>query len=232
VMVDDLVTKGVEDPYRMLTARSEHRLLLRHDNADERLTPLAIELGIATDERRRRFEEKWSKIDRGVEQLESVHVSPAHEAVFEGMGLNPPKGKQSVFELMKRPEIDLQRCLEIAEAIGLRIELEQDPKVLEQVELRGRYAGYLQKQQRLAENQQRLDDLKIPDEWDYHAVNGLSFETREKLTRLRPNTVGQASRVPGVRPTDIALLIGHLRGKLRSKAPGLPETPVSTISGT
>jgi len=233
VMVDDLVTKGVEDPYRMLTARSEHRLLLRHDNADERLTPLAIELGIATGKRRRRFEEKWEKIDRGVEQLESVHVSPAHEAVFETLGLSAPKGKQSIFELMKRPEIDLQKCLEIAAAIGLEIDLPQDPKVLEQVELRGRYAGYLQKQQRLAENQQRLDDLKIPDEWDYHAVNGLSFETREKLTRLRPNTVGQASRVPGVRPTDIALLIGHLRGKLRSKiGNGASAIPVSTIPGT
>ncbi len=232
VMVDDLVTKGVEDPYRMLTARSEHRLLLRHDNADERLTPLAIELGIATDARRKRFEEKWEKIERGVELLESAYVSPAHEAVFEGMGLAAPKGKQSVFDLMKRPEIDLQKCLEIAAAIGLEVELDQNPKVLEQVELRGRYAGYLVKQQRLADNQQRLDDLKIPDGWDYHSVNGLSFETREKLTRLRPNTVGQASRVPGVRPTDIALLIGHLRGKLRSKVPVLSETVVSTISGT
>lgn len=218
VMVDDLTTKGVEDPYRMLTARAEHRLLLRHDNADERLTPLSREVGLCDDARWARFEAKQEVIQQGLFALEAHSVSNADEVVFDGLGLVAPKQKTSLFDLMRRPEIGLSRVEEIASAMSIELGLPPKGEARDQIELQALYSGYVVQQQRMALKAQKLDELRIPNDWDYEKVNSLSFESREKLGRIRPTTVGQASRIPGVRPTDIALLIGYLRGQVGGKA--------------
>jgi tRNA uridine 5-carboxymethylaminomethyl modification enzyme len=211
VMVDDLVTKGVEDPYRMLTARAEHRLMLRHDNADQRMTPVAREVGLCDDRRWRRFSEKLEKIDRGLDVLQRSSLTAVHNPVLEAGGDVPVQGRVTLFELMRRPEVTLDRVLEIAARCGLDVSLPDDADVRAQVELSAMYQGYLEQQQKQADRARKLEEMRIPDVWDYHRMGGLSHESREKLTRVRPTTVGQASRVPGVRPSDIALLIGHLR---------------------
>lgn len=214
VMVDDLTTKGVEDPYRMLTARAEHRLLLRHDNADERLTPLSRSVGLCSDARWERFEAKRETIQKGLFSLENHFVSAADEKVFEAEGLVPPKQKTSLFELMRRPEIDLPMCEKIASRMEIELGIPASGEAREQIALHALYSGYVVQQKRMAAKAQKLDGLRIPADWDYDALNGLSYESREKMSRIRPTTVGQASRIPGVRPTDIALLIGHLQGRV------------------
>jgi len=214
VMIDDLVTKGVEDPYRMLTARAEHRLLLRHDNADQRLTPIGQEIGLVESKRWERFCEKQEKIARGMASLENVFVNETHNPVFADLGLSPVKQKISIFDLMKRPEIDLPVALDIAARCGLQTWLPDDEKAKEQIELAAMYDGYLKQQARQAVQARKLEEMRIPAGFEYADLKGLSYESREKLSRIKPLTVGQASRVPGVRPSDIALLIGYLKGAL------------------
>lgn len=219
VMIDDLVTKGVDDPYRMLTARAEHRLLLRHDNADQRLTPLAIELGLASDRRRERFEQKMDTIERGREFLESHFVSERDNPLLESMEFRRVKTKSSYFDLLKRPEVDLRDISRLA--AKMHVDDSPLPKVgspgsiehsaREQLEVAAVYHGYLRRQQEEAENARKLESLEIPADFDYQAMKGLSYESVEKLSRVRPATIGQASRIPGIRQSDLALLIGHVR---------------------
>jgi len=228
VMVDDLVTKGVEDPYRMLTARAEHRLLLRHDNADRRLTPLAIELGLASPERIRRFEAKCEAIASGKELLAERYVFERDNDTLTTFDTPPVKGKASLLELIRRPAMTLEKIEQIADALqldltGLPASAQTDrdhgrPDVAarRQIEIEAIYGGYLNRQTEEAEQQRKLEHLPIPPGYDFASVRGLSYESTEKLSRVRPLTVGQASRIPGVRPSDIALLIGHLQGKLKS----------------
>ncbi|HEY3780786.1 MAG TPA: tRNA uridine-5-carboxymethylaminomethyl(34) synthesis enzyme MnmG [Fimbriimonadaceae bacterium] len=225
VMLDDLVTKGVDDPYRMLTARAEHRLLLRHDNADQRLTPISHAIGLCSEERWQRFSEKMERLGIAYQALESALVSPAHNETFERLEFVLLKNKINLFDLVKRPEVSLVDAIRLAGVLGLDLSSSQDltegepdmlgKQVREQIEIAAKYDGYLQIQQRSADQARRLDALKIPVSLDYEAMKGISYETIEKLTRVKPATIGQASRVPGVRPTDIALLIGHLSGGRR-----------------
>ena len=218
VMIDDLVTKGVEDPYRMLTARAEHRLLLRHDNADQRLTPIARQVGLCSEERWRRFGRKLDGIVAGKESLSNTYIYPIHNATLSQSGTAEVPGKLSLFDLLKRPEMNLSRALDLAKRCGLEIEISNDPQVFEQLELAGSYDGYIQKQEKLADQSKRLEEMWIPNTFSFMDMNGLSYESKEKLTRIRPTTVGQASRIPGVRPSDIALLIGHLRVNRKQNA--------------
>lgn len=211
VMVDDLTTKGVEDPYRMLTARAEHRLLLRHDNADLRLTPLAVSLGLASLERQRLWEAKQIAISAALVSLESVVIHPGHNGLLEEMGQTPVNNRTSLAQLMQRPGLGLQDADALAARLGLSLSLPNAADARYQVELETKYAGYIAMQSRTAERQRKLDDLKIPPHFGFDGLAGMSLESKEKLSRIRPHTVGQASRVPGVRPSDIALLIGHLR---------------------
>ena len=212
VMVDDLVTKGVDDPYRMLTARAEHRLLLRHDNADARLTPIARDLGLCDETRWTRFCEKQTEIERGMEELITKSVTPADNDTLDAIGTARVDIRVSLFDMLKRPEIRLSTLEAISDACSLGLSLPAETCAREQIELSGMYDGYIQRQRKMADQSARLDSLKIPSGYDYHSLGGLSYESREKMTRVQPQTVGQASRIPGVRPSDIALLIGHLRG--------------------
>jgi tRNA uridine 5-carboxymethylaminomethyl modification enzyme len=224
VMIDDLVTKGVEDPYRMLTARAEHRLLLRHDNADLRLTPLAVEVGLACDLRKERFNQKVELIDRGRESLQNTFVFQAHNPLLKERGIDPVRNKASAWQLMKRPDFPLARAEEIVEVIGDELNLPEpstspgsvEKSAREQLGIQAIYDGYLQKQQMEADLASSLEDKPIPEDFSFDSIQGLSYESREKLNRIQPRTLGQASRIPGVRPTDIALLIGWLRSKTRA----------------
>jgi tRNA uridine 5-carboxymethylaminomethyl modification enzyme len=208
VMIDDLTTKGVDDPYRMLTGRSEHRLLLRSDNADARLTPKAKELGLASEERIRLWETKREAIERGQAWMENTYVTTVANDRLTERGSAPVAGRASLFDLCRRPELRLEGALAVYAQAN---PVSNDPEVRTQIELAALYDGYWQRQQRTAEESRRLDTMRIPDHWDYKALTALSAESREKLARVRPATIGQASRVPGVRASDIAVLIGFLR---------------------
>lgn len=248
VMVDDLVTKGVDDPYRMLTARAEHRLLLRHDNADARLTPLAIELGLASVERQERFERKSALVAKGLSYLRDTYVTEPQNDELAAVGIAPVRGRASLFELLRRPEVTLESVLAVAVSTerhpprpisgvdgGSRWPAAQEVgppwgsvenTARQQIEITAVYDGYLQRQEDEARRASELDGMRIPVALDYRALKGLSYESVEKLGRVRPTTVGQASRIPGVRPADIALLIGHLRVKGRgSRVTGQEECP-------
>jgi tRNA uridine 5-carboxymethylaminomethyl modification enzyme len=211
VMIDDLVVKGVDDPYRMLTARAEHRLLLRHDNADARLTPLSRSVGLCDERRWERFCEKTDLVEKGLAAMGEARVSRAQAAEFERREVVPPSQKVSMLELLRRPDISLSLALEIAEACGISIEMSPRADVREQVELAGIYGGYLERQRKAVARARRLDSMAIPNTMDFQTIRGLSHESREKLTRVRPRTIGQMSRIPGVRMSDVALLIGHIR---------------------
>lgn len=221
VMIDDLVTKGVDDPYRMLTARAEHRLVLRHDNADQRLTPLSIELGIASEGRTERFLRKMDLLSTSRADLDTHYVFQAENERLADLEIGPIKNKASYFDLLKRPNMSskfLVTALEHIDHPTAPIKRLNDPEhgrlgqeVIEQLEIQAIYDGYLKRQEDEIEASTRLESLTIPIGFDYTSFKGLSYESTEKLTRVQPATIGQASRIPGVRPSDIALLIGHLR---------------------
>jgi tRNA uridine 5-carboxymethylaminomethyl modification enzyme len=219
VMIDDLTSKGVEDPYRMLTARAEHRLLLRHDNADQRLTPIARECGLCTDERWERLQRKQAATTEAREAMEGQHIFESDSALVEAHGAGRVRNKASLWELLKRPDLTLDHVRQIAESATLSTQaLPQDDapggigtQVREQLEIAATYDGYLAKQAEEADRISQLEAMPIPKGFDYAGLNGLSYESNEKLARIAPGTIGQASRVPGVRPSDVALLIGHLR---------------------
>ncbi len=220
VMIDDLVTKGVEDPYRMLTARAEHRLVLRHDNADQRLTPIAERLGLASELRLRRLEKKNEIISQTISQMESRYLTEAVNGTLADYEVSPIRNRASHFDLLKRPHVTLDLLEVLLRALGestdhIPAKCLERPGDLhhlsrEQVEINAVYSGYLKRQSDEVELARKMDAFLIPEAFEYEGKS-LSYETVEKLSRIRPTTVGQASRIPGVRPADIALLIGHLR---------------------
>lgn len=221
VMIDDLVTKGVEDPYRMLTARAEHRLVLRHDNADLRLTPIAMKIGLASAKRIERFEQKVEKIAAGQRWLDETSVTPPQNATLAARGLAEVGERVSFGQLLSRPTVNLTVLESIAEELGMSTEAlppadaapsTTSNQAREQLEIAAIYGGYLKRQEDEIHQTSRLEELEIPKDFDYESLKGISYESKEKLSRIRPTTVGQASRVPGVRPSDIALLIGWIRG--------------------
>lgn len=205
-LIDDLVTKGTNEPYRMMTSRSEYRLLLRQDNADARLTPLGYEIGLISRERYEGFLEKQQKIDREVERLWSVNVTPKKaNPIIEKYGSTPIKTGIKLAELIRRPELGYDILAPIDEA---RPELPRS--VCEQAEILIKYEGYIQKQISAAEHMKKLDGKKIPQDISYDDVYGLRAEARQKLSKVRPETLGQASRISGVSPADITVLMIHL----------------------
>lgn len=213
VLIDDLVTKGTNEPYRLLTSRAEHRLVLRHDNADLRLTDLGYEAGLISEERYQRFVGKKAKIEREIDRLNEVTVKPTKEvqSLLTEIGSSPLNDGFKAAVLLKRPEITYQF---IARLFPSEEKISVD--VAEQVEIQIKYAGYIEKQVQQIERMKKMDDKKIPEDLDYHAISGIATEARQKLSEVRPLSVGQASRVSGVNPADISILLVYLeQGKLK-----------------
>jgi len=204
VMIDDLVTKGVSDPYRLLTSRAEYRLLLRHDNADQRLTETGRKVGLVDDNRWNRFKTKQELIKRERDRLACTFVRPSDEDAVAALGMDISGRSYSLEEILRRPEITYA---DIARAVPNG---DVPPDVAEQVELAIKYSGYIDRQEIQVEQARRMEDKLIPDEVDYAEIRALSREAAEKLARIRPATLGQASRVPGVTPADVAILAVHI----------------------
>ena len=216
VLIDDLVTRGTPEPYRMFTSRAEHRLLLREDNADLRLTPLGRDLGLVDDERWPLFEAKQRLSDEETERLRRTRIRPESvPAEWAQRVLSGPLGRDvSAFELLRRPEVSYQTLLEVAGLPDWLVPSLDDripPQVRVQVEARAKYAGYIERQREEIERQRRNEETKLPDDIDYAQVAGLSHEVRSRLAEYRPATVGQAGRVPGVTPAAVTLLLVHLK---------------------
>jgi tRNA uridine 5-carboxymethylaminomethyl modification enzyme len=222
VLVDDLVTQGTLEPYRMFTSRAEYRLLLREDNADLRLTPVGRELGLVDDARFAIFEAKRAAIARESDRLRAVTVHPGDEfdALLAQQGESPPQREAKAFDLLRRPGMTYAALCSLA-AVGPGVD---DAAVAQQIEIQARYSGYIARQQAEIDRQRRYEAARLPSDLDYDSIVGLSNEVRQKLGALRPATVGQASRVAGVTPAAISILLVHLkrRGGTRSPDDGAP----------
>ena len=220
VLIDDLVTRGTREPYRMFTSRAEHRLLLREDNADLRLTPAGRDLGLVDDERWTLFQEKQRLSDLEVARLERTRIRPvdAPPEWVERVLHAPLARDNTAFELLRRPEVRYEDLVELA---GPAAEAPADDRlraqVQAQVEVRAKYAGYIERQQDEIERQRRNEETRLPADLDYLQLTGLSHEVRQKLQQARPATLGQAGRVPGVTPAALSILLVHLkkRGQAR-----------------
>jgi tRNA uridine 5-carboxymethylaminomethyl modification enzyme len=209
VLVDDLVTRGTSEPYRMFTSRAEYRLLLRQDNADLRLTPAGRELGLVDERRWRLFSEKREAITQEQQRLQALLVRPESAAgqTLSATLEKPLAREQRVSDLLRRPELSYRMLTGIA-AFGPGV---ADTAVAEQVEIQAKYAGYLDRQQEEIRRAQRNQEHTLNTDFDYNAVRGLSNEVREKLQAVRPETIGQAARIPGVTPAAISLLLVHIK---------------------
>ncbi len=209
VLIDDLATMGTKEPYRMFTSRAEYRLLLREDNADLRLTPKAHELGLIDDQRWRAFNEKVELIEQEKQRLSSQWVHPNHSAVtaLNDMLKNPVTREHSLQDLIRRPEMDYKTLMEV-EGIGPGIDHDQ---AAEQVEIQIKYQGYIDRQLDEIDKLNRHENTLLPKEFDYSAISGLSNEVVAKLHDARPETVGKASRISGITPAAISLLLVHLK---------------------
>ncbi len=207
-LIDDLVTKGTREPYRMMTSRSEYRLLLRQDNADERLTPYGRKVGLISDERWERFETKMRLIAAEEERVEKTFLSPNESllSLLSQKGSSPVSSGISLADLIRRPELDYDS---LAPVDKNRPSL---PKyVCEEVEIRVKYAGYISRQKDQAEQFKKLEEKRLPPDFDYSSLSGLRLEARQKLNAVKPSNIGQAGRISGVSPADVAILLVHFK---------------------
>jgi tRNA uridine 5-carboxymethylaminomethyl modification enzyme len=223
VLVDDLITMGTIEPYRMFTSRAEYRLLLREDNADLRLTEQGRKLGLVGDDRWRRFEQKRENIQREAQRLAETYVHPGtDQANLLNDKLKSPLSREySLADLLKRPELDY------ADVAHLKGEALDDREAAEQVAIQAKYAGYIDRQQDEIERLRRFENTALPPGLDYQVVDGLSNEVKQKLEEVRPHTLAQASRIPGVTQAALSLLLIYLkrRGELpRAEAPAADDS--------
>jgi tRNA uridine 5-carboxymethylaminomethyl modification enzyme len=208
VLIDDLVSKGTKEPYRMFTSRAEYRILLRQDNADERLTPLGNSIGLASSDRMRRLETKRLAASHLERALSATSVDPdATAAQFAALGSSPLSQKVKALSLVSRPELSLNDVLSLTPELGPF--LNEEEEIRTSVEIRIKYAGYIEKEQQLAERLGKLQDIRIPRDYPFSNLTALSIEARQKLSAEQPETLAHASTISGVSPADVAVLLVH-----------------------
>ena len=211
VLIDDLITKGTEEPYRMFTSRAEYRTLLRQDNADFRLTPKSYEIGLASVSRMKRMEYKFSESDKMVDFFKETSLTPdeANPILIEN-GSSPMVQSDKMFKVFSRPQIELSDIVKFEKVKNYISENNLDDEIVEQAEILVKYSGYIEKERNNAEKLTRLEEMKIPDNFDYHKIKSMSIEAKQKLSKIRPITISQASRISGVSPADISVLLIHM----------------------
>ena len=214
VMIDDLVTKGTVEPYRLLTSRAEYRLILRHDNADMRLTEIGREVGLVDDERWARFETKKYQFENEMKRLDSIKLKPVKETneKVAALGFKPLTDAVTAKEFLRRPEVSYQ---DVVNFIGPAAE-ELDDKIIELIETEIKYEGYISKALDQVEKMKRMEEKRIPANIDWDDIDSIATEARQKFKLINPETIGQASRISGVNPADISILMVYLEGKSRS----------------
>ena len=211
VLIDDLITKGTEEPYRMFTSRAEYRTLLRQDNADIRLTPMSFEIGLASEKRLRRMEEKLSKSEAMVQFFKetSVEVEETNKILIEKES-SPITQPDKMFKIFSRPQLDLEDFKKFKKVQEYINNHDLDEEIIEQAEIQVKYSGYIEKERNNADKLSRLEDVKIPDNFDYDKIKSISIEARQKLKKIRPVTISQASRISGVSPSDVSVLLIYM----------------------
>ena len=211
VLIDDLITKGTEEPYRMFTSRAEYRTLLRQDNADERLTPKGFAIGLASEKRLRRMEHKFNESQKLVDFFKETSVSVAEaNSVLEEKGSALVSQSDKMFKIFSRPQIDLADVMKFEKVKEYVANADVDQEILEQAEIQVKYSGYIDKERNNADKLTRLEDVKIPENFDYEKIKSMSFEAKQKLSKIRPVTISQASRISGVSPSDISVLLIYM----------------------
>jgi tRNA uridine 5-carboxymethylaminomethyl modification enzyme len=211
VLIDDLITKGTEEPYRMFTSRAEFRTLLRQDNADYRLTPLSNAIGLASDERLKRMQYKFEESEKMVSFFRETSVSVAEvNPILEAKETALVSQSDKMFKIFSRPQIDLDDVLKFDKVQAYLNENPLDQEILEQAEIQVKYSGYIEKERNNANKLTRLEDVKIPEFFDYHKIKSMSIEAKQKLSSIRPITISQASRISGVSPSDISVLLIYM----------------------
>jgi tRNA uridine 5-carboxymethylaminomethyl modification enzyme len=211
VLIDDLITKGTEEPYRMFTSRAEYRTLLRQDNADFRLTPKAFEIGLAKEERLIRMEQKFAQSDAMVNFFRETSLKPEEaNPILEAKGSAPMIQPDKMFKVFSRPQLDLEDFRKFNKVAAYIEEHNLDQEVVEQAEIQVKYSGYIEKEKNNADKLTRLEDMIIPDNFNFDTIQSISIEAKQKLNKIRPRTIAQASRISGVSPSDISVLLIYM----------------------
>ena len=211
VLIDDLITKGTDEPYRMFTSRAEYRTLLRQDNADFRLTPMSHEIGLASEARLRRMEHKLNESEKMVAFFKETSVSVVEaNPILKSKDTALITQGDKLFKVFSRPQIDLEDIMKFEKVAAYIAENDLDQEILEQAEIQVKYSGYIEKERNNADKLLRLEDVKIPENFDYEKIKSMSIEAKQKLSKIRPVTISQASRISGVSPSDVSVLLIYM----------------------